>query len=293
MNFRIENEFEYDRFELSPFVNLRVKSSRFNDYYFGLDREDVGSGIDFSLGLEGKIHVWKNLYLLGKAQSTWLGKENRDLLYIDGGRVEEFYLGVALMNDRKKQKKKSLSITPYFRVSHGWATPSDLNKIISGDSEKDEYNNQLTSFFYGHPLTDELFGLPLEIYLTPGFIWHWKSEVQSSSREYVLAVKAYYTFKWPIRWRFGFAEGFSYASDIPYVEASEMERKGYEPSSLMNYLDFSLDLNLGDLFQYIPLKKIYFGYAIHHRSAIFESSAHFGRVSGGSNYHTLYLQYHF
>ena len=31
----------------------------------------------------------------------------------------------------------------------------------------------------------------------------------------------------------------------------------------------------------------------HHRSAIFETASHFGRIKGGSNYNTVYLQWHF
>lgn len=113
--------------------------------------------------------------------------------------------------------------------------------------EDDPYNNQLTSVFYGHPLTDELFGIPLDIYLTPGFVWHWESEVQSSIQEYVIAIKAYYTFEWPVKWRFGVAEGLSYVSGITHIEQAEMDEKGYEPSQLLNYLDFSVDVNVGDL----------------------------------------------
>lgn len=72
-----------------------------------------------------------------------------------------------------------------------------------------------------------------------------------------------------------------------------MDEKGYLPSNLMNYLDFSLDINIGDLFRQEHLTGLYFGYAIHHRSAIFGSASQFGRISGGSNFHTFYLQYHF
>lgn len=97
-------------------------------------------------------------------------------------------------------------------------------------------------------MTDELFGLPLDIYLTPGLVHHWSSDVQSSSTEYVMAIKAYYTFNWPTQWRFGVAEGMSYIDNITYIEGTEMEEKGYTPSNLLNYLDFSLDVNVGDLF---------------------------------------------
>jgi outer membrane protein len=50
---------------------------------------------------------------------------------------------------------------------------------------------------------------------------------------------------------------------------------------------------VGDLFSANSMRDMWFGYSLHHRSSIFESSSAFGRISGGSNYNTLYLQYHF
>jgi len=44
------------------------------------------------------------------------------------------------------------------------------------------------------------------------------------------------------------AEGLSYVSSRPYIEQSEKDLKTYRASNLLNYLDFSIDLDLGDLF---------------------------------------------
>jgi len=285
--------FNSEDLEWKLYGNLRYKSAKFNDHYYGLTVEDVGSGVETSLGLEGRYHLFRNLYLLGSARTTLLDSGVREISFVDKDHVEEYYLGIGFFNDRKKERKKELSITPYWRVAHGWGTPSNIGEILSGDTVKDPYNNQLTSIFYGHPLTDELFGIPFEIYLTPGFVHHWSSEVQRSGQEYVLAIKAYYTVNWPIKWRLGVAEGLSYASPVTYIEQSEMERKGYESSKLLNYLDFSLDIDLGDLFNIRGLDGIWLGYTLHHRSAIFESASQFGRIKGGSNYNAVYLQYHF
>ena len=57
-----------------------------------------------------------------------------------------------------------------------------------------------------------------------------------------------------------------------------MERKGYRPSELMNYLDFLLDINLGDVFNSPKLQNTWLGYSIHHRTSIFESAQQFGRI---------------
>lgn len=68
------------------------------------------------------------------------------------------------------------------------------------------------------PLTESIFGLPIEFYFSSGFAYHFNSAVQDPIAEYIIAIKAYYTLTWPVRWRFGFAEGISYVSEVTYIE---------------------------------------------------------------------------
>lgn len=294
-NVRANYEWESGRWELYPYATLRWKDADFNNYYYALSDvtgETSGSGFDFTLGTEARFHVGSNFYLIGRAQVTALDEDTYNLDIIRNQFPTEVYLGIAFFNDKKTQPRRKITTKPYVRLAHAWATPSNLGEIVTFDWEEDPYNNQLTSVFYGHPLTDKLFGIPFDVYLTPGLAWHHSSEVQDSFPEYILAVKAYYTIKWPLRWRLGAAEGLSYVTQIPYVEKTELEDKGYEPSKLLNYLDLSIDLNVGDLFRSKSMENLWFGWYIHHRSGIFETSGMFGRIKGGSNYNALYLQYH-
>jgi len=291
--------FQHNSWEFMPKVSARYKSASFNSHYYALSgieeitKQTIGAGIEVNAGVETRYHVAKNFYLLASVNGTLLDKNAYQSDAVSQRWQTEAYLGFAFFNDISKPKKSDLTNHGYLRLAHGWATPSNIGDILAGDTVKDEYNNQLSSIFYGLPLTDELFSLPLDIYLTPGFVWHWNSEVQDSEQEVVLAIKAYYTINWPVRWRFGLAEGLSYASEVSYIEASEMERKGYRPSELMNYIDFTLDINLGDVFNVNALNETWLGYSIHHRSAIFESASQFGRIKGGSNYNTVYIQFDF
>jgi len=289
---RYSTDLENDSLEYRPYAQLRWNSSKFNTYYYGLDKEHLSSDLETSVGIETKYHVVSNFYLLARAQATYIGEESRKSTYVEDSMQGEVYLGIGFFNDKSKKRKENLGISPYIRFAHGWATPSNLNDIIGGNTEKDPYNNQLTSLFYGYPLANEIFGFPLDFYLTPGFTFHHTSEVQSTTQEYVLAIKAYYTFQFPWKVWFGLAEGFSYANDVTYIEKSEMESKGYRPSQLLNYLDFSLDLHLGDVLGR-TLNEVWLGYSIHHRSAMFESSSRYGRIKGGSNYNCIYLQWHY
>ena len=187
----------------------------------------------------------------------------------------------------------------------------------------------MSSLFYGHPIADSLFGVEaFDIYMTLGYVYHHSSDPYSQTlaagqgintlelaglgnnpcdgvtdctisydsqptNEYVLGVKVYYNINWPVHWRLGVAEGVSYIETVSHIEQREMDRKGYRSSNLMNYIDVTADFSLGDAFGVKQMNDLYFGVGIHHRSSIFESASAFGRIKGGSNYNSLYLQYHF
>ena len=284
-------EFERGDWDFRPYVRFRWKSAEFNNRYYGLERETPGSAIDVLLSTEIRYHVYRNLYLLGMASLRIFDSDTRDVSFVKRSTQGTAFLGIGFFDD-KKRPIDTLDSKPYVRLAHGWGTTSNLGEILTGNTESDPYNNQMTSIFFGVPLADELFTIPISTYLTPGLVLHHSSEVQDSSAEYVLAVKFYYTFKWPTHWRFGFAEGISYAQKVPYLEEKDVQSKGYRPSQLLNYLDFSLDLSLGHLFRVKGMEELWLGYSIHHRSGIFSTSSAFGRISGGSNYNSIYLQYH-
>lgn len=290
---RVGGRYENGDWLLQPELSLSWRSAEYNSLYYNLGDERIGAGVDTEIGVAARYHWFDNLYLLGGAYASYLSGNARESASINDDWQTEFYLGFGLFNNVDKKYEEPLGLPKYVRVAHGWATPSNIGDILRFNRVKDEYNNQLTSVFYGHPLTDELFGAPLQIYLTPGFVWHWSSDVQDSLQEAVMAIKVYYTFDWSVRTRIGFAEGVSYINELTYIEQTEMDDKGYQGSEWLNYLDFSLDINLGDLLNANSMKDVWLGYSIHHRSAIFESASQFGRIKGGSNYNTVYLQFDF
>ena len=278
---------------LYPYIGVRIKTSDFNTKYYGFDQEYIEGGAELRAYVEGRYHLVSNLYVIGRLGGTVLDKNAHKSSFVLRGSTWDAYAGIAFFNNPDTPPEHALRNNAYLRVAHGDATPSNLGEILGGHKVDDPYHNQLTSLFYGYPLTDELFGLPLDLYLTPGLVYHHHSEVQESFYEYVVAVKAYYTIKWPVRWRLGLAEGLSYSSQINYIEQTELAAKGYRPSKVLNYLDLSVDINIGDILHRNSLRNTWLGYSIHHRSGIFEAGSQFGRIKGGSNYTTFYLQQHF
>ena len=292
VNGRVRYLYEGGRWDLRPWANLRWKSAEFNDTYYGLNQVSIGSGFDASLGLDAKYHLWSNIHLVGRAAVTRFDKNTHNAATMDSPTQFESFFGLGFFNDKNKPVSK-LKGKRFVRLAHGWGAVSSLGDILAFDATRDPYNSQLTSFFYGHPLSDTLFTLPIPVYLTGGFVWHHDNEVQPNSEEYVLAVKFFYTIPLPIRLRLGFAEGLSFAKPVPNMEQREMDKKEYRSSKLLNYLDISFGLNMRDIFRTDKLEDVWLGYGIHHRSGIYSNSSAFGRISGGSNYQTVYLQYHF
>lgn len=284
--------YETGRWDFKPHFRLRWKSGGFNNRYYGLDLESPGAAIDYRIGLDVRFHAVSNLYLICQADLTLLDDQTRRLDIVDEATQGSVFLGFGFFNEDRKAPTVYLKSKPYVRLAHGWATPSSLGDIITLNTRGDEYNNQLSSVFLGIPLSDTLFTLPIQVYLTPGFVYHYESDVQNDADEYVLAVKFYHTFNWPTPWRIGFAEGLSYITQVTYIEGYYLERAGYRPSQLLNYLDISLDVSLGKMLRVKWLEELWMGWSLHHRSGIFSTSSAFGRIRGGSNYNTVYLQYH-
>jgi MipA family protein len=286
----VEAEFGDAHASLRPYLGLRFKGARFNDHYLGLGEQDMGAGVDLRGTLNGRLHIAGNLYFIGAAGFTWLDEDARDSEFIRDDVSWEVLAGLGIFDDPGTVSTAS-GTDDYLRASWGWATPANLGEIVRLESKEDPYNNSLSSLFYGRLLTDELFGRPMDVYMTVGAAAHHRSRVQQRGAEYVAAIKLYRTFDWPVRTRLGLAEGLSYVTRVTHVEGSELERKGYRPSKLLNYLDLSVDIHVGDLAR--SLDGWWLGYGIHHRSGIFESGSQFGRIHGGSNYNTIYLQRHF
>ena len=146
----------------------------------------------------------------------------------------------------------------------------------------------------GRPFVQRLNGWPLDIVGYLGLLHHDERGLQPDSWQFNAYVKAYwYGFPWSdrVRTRVGFGTGLSYAERIPYVEARDQAQRGRGTSYLLNYLDPSIDVSLGDIFGVRSMHETYFGFGVTHRSGIFGSSQLFGNVDGGSNYIYTYVEW--
>jgi outer membrane protein len=90
--------------------------------------------------------------------------------------------------------------------------------------------------------------------------------------------------------RLGFGAGLSYARRVPFMESRDQAVRGRDTSRLLNYMDPTIDVSLGDLVGSRRLRDTFVGLGVSHRSGIFGSSQLLGNVNGGSNYIYSYVE---
>lgn len=288
---RLSHGMDAKTWTLRPYAEAAWNSAAYNSYYYGRDRHAVADDVSITAGAKGKVRLVGDIHLFGEVQTAYLGRAVADAPTIDDPVTWSLLVGAGVYQSCNASRS-DFDPKGYLRVGVGEATPSSFTKILSAEGARDLHRLYMLSLFYGLPLSKTLFGANIHSYFSPGFVHHFGNELQRPAQEYVGAFKFYYQ---PDTWwlRFGFGTGLSYITDVTYIERHINEKDGYaHTSNLMQYLDFSCDVELDRLFGR-GWEGLWFGYALHHRSGVFESARQYGQIKGGSNYNTLYVQLHF
>ncbi len=298
------------RWELQPWAEYQWWSSEKADYYFGVQDSEVtdtrpayelGSSGSWAGGLAGR-------YRLRPEQTVTLNvgyrhhnsdiKESpvvteRGSVSVQLGYRYEFGDMRSTSDGSDFNFFRNNSNPVSVRAAYGCTTRTKFNTILRGEVNCSETTN-LASFFASRQLAPTFFGLPIEIWLQGGVAKRFEDGLQDDFFEGVVAFKGIYrAFPWSdhIGTRLGFAEGFSYSESVPWIEKEKAEEQDRRTSHLLNYLEFSLDVSVGDVFGAESLRNLFFGFYVHHRSGIFATSDLYGNVDGGSNVNALYLEW--
>ena len=143
----------------------------------------------------------------------------------------------------------------------------------------------------GKPLVEKLNGWPVDFVGYVGLTHHNERGLQANGTQLDVFVKGfYYGFPWSdrVKTRLGWGLGLSTAQRVPYTEVNSQKDK--TTSRLLNYVDPTIDVSVGDLMDSRRLKDTFVGIGVSHRSGVFGASRLLGGVSGGSNYIYTYLE---
>jgi len=182
-----------------------------------------------------------------------------------------------------------------FRVAYGYASEKDLGEILlTLDFSKHPKDLTVVAVDGGYLLADNLFDLPLELYAKGG-LSYFNEDEYSNTYEAIAYLKLIYNLDFAKnRVRFGFGEGISYVNNLleaEVIDATDPITGLQDPTSrFLNYLDITIDFDIGKLVKVKSLEDVYFGYLLKHRSGVFGL---YNGVHGGSNYNSFYIEKNF
>jgi outer membrane protein len=289
---------------LRPSVALFARDSRLNDYYYGVKpgeaRPDrpaytAGAGVNTQVGVNGTYDLtsrWR--VLAGLAVTRWSREVRDSPIAAIGNASLSGFLGVGY--DFSPEKTLWDDRAPLLvRGFYGQATTCNLIATIRLSCASIERPDRTDVYAgeIGRVFLERANGWNLDFNGYVGVLYHDERGLGPNAWQLNAYVKAlWYGFPWreTVRTRVGFGAGLSFASHIPFVEARDQARRQRNTSKLLNYLDPSIDVNVGDVFGSRRLRDTWWGVGVSHRSGIFGNSQFLGNVNGGSNYIYTFIE---
>lgn len=298
--------FRSGRLALQPNLTVALRNARLNNYYYGVLPAEAtatrpaygaGSGVNATLGLFGSYDISERWRLLGGVSRTWLSKDIRNSPIVRDGPQTSVYLGAAYDFGPYKRAWTDEKSDTYVKALYGRAGADQciLVKVITLNCLQLDRTTptSITGVQIGKPFIKSLKGWPLDFVGYVGVLRHDENGYQPNAYDIDAFMKAYYYgFPWNdrVQTRLGLGVGFSLAQRANYQETTSQAKRGRPTSKLLNYLDPSIDVSLGDLINSHALKDTFIGVGVSHRSGIFGASRILGGVNGGSNYLYTYLE---
>ncbi|MDB5929972.1 MAG: MltA-interacting MipA family protein [Polaromonas sp.] len=294
------------RLMLRPSLGLALRDARLNNYYYGVRPGEAtagraayapGAGVNTSLGLFGSYDLTERWRLLAGVSATVLDRKIKDSPIVQKRVLPSVYMGAAYDFGGHQREWAEEGSPTWFKLLYGKATDDGchLLKIVTAQCLSTAKVNptSISGIQVGKPFLQNVNGWPLDFVGYLGLTSHNDHGLQANGLQLDLFMKGFYSgFPWSdrIKTRLGMGVGVSLAQRAPYIEASSQAAGGKQASRLLNYLDPTLDVSLGDLVGVRALKDTFVGVGVSHRSGIFGSSRLLGNVNGGSNYLYTYVE---
>lgn len=292
------------RLSLRPHAMLGLRSARLNNYYYGVQpgeatparpAHEPGAGASAQLGLYGAYALSERWRLMAGISATRWPRGVRASPIVDDRIATSFVMG--LLYDFSPEHKPWPDARPLLlRLSMGRATDCDVAKVVrlACTSTQTRDQTRIVGGQVGRPFIERLNGWPVDIVGYLGLLRHDERGVQPDFWQVNAGMKGFwYGFPWSERamTRIGLGVGLSYAGGTSMLERRDQEKNGRQTSRLLNYLDPTIDVSLGDLLGAASMKRVFAGLGVSHRSGIFGASQLLGNVSGGSNYIYSYVEW--
>lgn len=289
---------------LIPYVTLSARDAKLNDYYYGVmpseasaDRPaySAGGGVNGTIGVNARYDLSTHWHLLAGLSATYWTSEVRNSPIVDNRALQLAGFGGFAYEFQPSPPRNWETGTPlYVKILYGRSSTCNLLPIMEfrcGTLSTDE-KTSIGAIDLGIPFFENPDSWSFVGYV--GLLRHNERDLQPDLWQVNAYMKVFYWgFPWSgsVRTRIGFGAGLSYAQAIPFAEAQSQAERGRNTSKLLQYLDPTIDVSVGDLLGSKKLHETYFGLGVSHRSGIFGMAQLFDNVNGGSNYIYSYVEW--
>jgi len=292
------------RLRLLPYLTLSARNAKLNDYYYGVmpseaaaDRPayGAGGGVNGTAGVNARYDLSPHWHMLAGISATYWASEVRNSPIVDVGGVQlAGFAGFAYEFEPSPPRRWESGTPLYVKILYGRSSTCNLLPIMElrcGTLSTDE-KTSIAALDLGVPFFENPDSWSFVGYV--GLLRHNERDLQPDFWQVNTYIKVFYWgFPWrnSVRTRVGFGAGLSYAQAVPFAEAQSQAERGRNTSKLLQYLDPTIDVSVGDLFGSKKLHETYFGLGVSHRSGIFGMAQLFDNVNGGSNYIYTYVEW--
>ena len=287
-----------------PYLTASVRDAKLNDYYYGVTAAEAtadrpaysaGGGVNATAGLNARYDLSLHWHLLAGLSATYWASAVRDSPIVDARGVQlAGFAGFAYEFEPSPPRSWESGTPLFVKVLYGRSSTCNLLPIMElrcGTLGTDE-KTSIAAIDLGVPFYENPDRWSFVGYV--GLLRHYERDLQPDSWQVNAYMKVFYWgFPWSksVRTRVGFGAGLSYAQAVPFAEAQSQAERGRNTSKLLQYLDPTIDVSVGDLFGSKKLHETYFGLGVSHRSGIFGMAQLFDNVNGGSNYIYTYVEW--
>jgi outer membrane protein len=295
------------RMTLRPALTLTWRSSRANDFYYGVPADRAtperpeyhpGAGVDLFAGLYASYQLSAGWRLFAGAGVTRRAATVQDSPIVEPGAQAGAVVGATYSIEAQTVRTQLIESPLIVRLLYGRAAIDRCNIVLIATLQCTTINTstptEVAGVAIGKTLVHDLNEWPFDLTGFVGLNHHHDRPYQRDGGELNLFLKGVFRgFPWSDRvlTRAGFGWGLSISDPVPYAEVAEQASRGRLTSRALNYVEPSIDVSIGDLVGRSAWKQTFFGLSVTHRSGIFGTSRLLGNVNGGSNYVTVYLEH--
>jgi outer membrane protein len=287
-----------------PYATLSARNTKLNDYYYGVrpaesaaDRPayTAGGGVNGTVGVNARYDLSRHWHLFGALSATYWPSEVRDSPIVDLQGLQLSGFGGFAYEFEPSPPRRWKDGTPlWVKILYGRASTCNLLPIMEArcGTLATEPKTAIAAVDLGVPFYENPSSWSFVGYI--GLLRHDERNLQPDFWQVNAYMKVFYWgFPWSksVRTRVGLGAGVSYAQAVPFAEEQSQAERGRNTSKLLQYLDPTIDLSVGDLFGSKKLHETYFGLGVSHRSGIFGMAQLFDNVNGGSNYLYTYVEW--